>query len=495
MAFPLPEMADDSQERVPTRENFVGQRPVTKSLLLSSSSVVLDWPGREQAFGHAKETARCHFVPAPGGSLEYERTNNLFIEGDNLEALKLLEPEYGGRVKLIYIDPPYNTGREFTFPDRVEQDIDRSGAGQTPQSLDAAGPTSRPAPRHSRWLSMMYPRLALARGLLREDGAIFVSIDDHEAHHLRVLMDMVFGEACFKSCIITRRGVKNVQAQFDNVDTLAVGHEYLMMYARSPSARFRKLALPRAQPRQGVWNNHWRGTDRPTMRYELFSITPTHGQWRWSRERSQRAAENYQKLLEELAESGSEPNSSAVDAWYARELWRTGQRVDLLRLSARGKPEHYVPPSGTQLASDLWTDLRASGKRELQGLFGQAVFQNPKPIALLERILEFTTRSDSEDIVLDFFGGSGTTAEAVFTANARDAGNRRFVLVQRPERLPQPLPLEDGRVLETIAEVALDRIRRAAFRMKPQGQQALSAVGRPAPDLGFRLLRIATDAP
>jgi adenine-specific DNA-methyltransferase len=336
---------------------------------------------------------------------------------------------------MIYIDPPYNTGGDFVYRDRF--------------------PAS-----HADWLSMMLPRLLVARDLLRDDGAIFVSIDDHEAHHLRLVMDEVFGEGCFKNCIVFGRGVKSVQAQFESVGGLTVGHEYILMYAKSPTARFRKLEVPRDEAKPGTWNSHWRGTNRPTMRYELLGITPERGQWRWSRERSLAAAANYERLLRDVGSAAV--TAEQIDAWHLQERQRTRRRVDLLRLSATGRPEHYVPPTDTRLGSDLWTDISPRGSAELTAIFGASVFDNPKPVALLRRMLQFVTDAHTGDLVLDFFAGSCSTAHAVLEQNREDGGNRRFVMVQSPELLCPPRTLEDGTVLRTIADIGRERIRRVA---------------------------------
>jgi len=356
---------------------------------------------------------------------------HLFIEGDNLEALKLLAPALAGRVRMIYIDPPYNTGQGFVYADRQSD---------------------------ANWLTMMYPRLVLARDLLHHDGAIFVSIDDHEVHRLRIIMDEIFGPGCFRNCIIVARGIKSVQAQFTSVTALATGHEYVLVYARTPETRFPNLRVPRETRRPGTWNSHWRGTDRPTMRYPLFGITPSRGQWRWSRERSLAAAANYERMLAELGVTAEEVTQEQIDAWYLEQLAR-GRRVDLLRLSASGKPEHYVPPADTRLASTLWTDLTSKGSRDLADLLGPGIFDNPKPVALVRRMLEWVTRPGAGDIVLDFFAGSCTTAQAVLELNAEDGGGRRFIVVQRPEPTPPDSPARRAGY-GTIAAIGRARIAR-----------------------------------
>ncbi len=387
----------------------------------------LTWPGKEEAMASAASPPRGMLVHEGGDGLP--DAGHIFIEGDNLDALKLLRPAFAGRVRMIYIDPPYNTGQGFVYSDRQS---------------DAA------------WLSMMYPRLVLARELLHDQGAIFVSIDDHELHYLRAIMDEIFGREAFRNCIIVGRGTKSVQAQFAAVASLASGHEYVVMYAKSEGARFANLRVPREERRPGTWNNHWRGTDRPTMRYPLFGIIPERGQWRWSKERSLAAAANYERMLSELGETAETVTQEQIDGWYLNER-RRGRRVDLLRLSSAGKPEHYVPPSDTRLASTLWTDITAKGSRELERLLGPGVFDNPKPVALIRRMLEWVTRPEAGDVVLDFFAGSCTTAHAVLELNAADGGNRRCIVVQQPEPTPPGSPARQAG-FDTIAAIGRARI-------------------------------------
>ncbi len=450
------------------------------------------WAGKGEALRALQLPSCAMLIPARDESSNFDQTQHLFIEGDNLAALKLLAESYLERVKVIYIDPPYNTGNDFVYVDRYTDPLDRYLEITGQKDADGHRLTSKPETSgryHSAWLSMMYPRLVLARELLQDNGLIFVSIDDHEVHNLRMLMNEVFGEDCFKNCIIFRRGVKSVQAQFETVDSLAVGHEYLLMYAKSPKARFKKLYITLDKAKAGRWNNHWRGTNRPTMRYELFGITPTSGQWRWSQERSLRAVANYERMLKEL--EGRELTQPQIDEWYRRECEQQGKEIDLLRLSARGKPEHYVRPSDSKLSSDLWTDLSPRGSADLETLFGCKVFDNPKPVGLIKRLLQFTTEPHSADLILDFFAGSCTTAQAVLELNAADGGDRRFMMVQLPERLREPIVLADPdgpSVLQTIADIGKERIRRVAARLTSR------KASDPPIDLGFKVFKLDYDS-
>ncbi len=323
------------------------------------------------------------------------------VHSENYQALNTMRPKFRERVQCIYIDPPYNTGNdEFVYDDRF---------------------------RHSSWLTMMENRLRLAREWMREDGAIFVSIDDDESHTIRALLNSILGRENFKNLIVVRRGVKNVQAQFESVDALNVGHEYVLLFGKTSRTRFPKVLIGQGR-KLGSWNNHWRGTDRPTMRYELFGIFPKRGQWRWSKERSLQAIENYERMVRELGGDENAITQGQIDQWWFSEYQRTGRKIDLLRLSHSRKPEHYVPPSEGTLLSDLWEDIQASWSRDLQGLFGQEMhFSNPKSVKLVERVV---TLADQGPIILDFFAGSGTTAHAVINLNREDGGRRRYILVE-----------------------------------------------------------------
>ncbi len=418
---------------------------------LAAERYGLSWIGQREAEHAAVSPPRSRLVATDGAATRMDAMPLVLIEGDNLEALKLLLPAQRAQFKLIYIDPPYNTGNRFAFVDRFAGQR-QSGAGD-------------PAARwHSAWLSMMWPRLAVARELLREDGAIFVSIGCEELHTLLALMHAIFGEACFKNIIVIRRGAKNVQAQFDTIDALSRGHEYIVFFARSPQTRFKKLVIPGAERRgalHGTWNNHWRGTERPTMRYALFGMTPERGQWRWGRERSLAAIARYAALCADLG--SAQPDQRAIDRWVARRQAATGARVDLLRLSRAGKPEHYVPPAPGKLASDLWVDLKPNGSSQLRQLFGDArLFETPKSCDLLRRLITFA--SEPGDTVLDFFAGTCATAQAVIELNAATGANRRCVCVQAPVALAQPVDLPDGTRLATIADIGRERIRRAIAR-------------------------------
>jgi adenine-specific DNA-methyltransferase len=347
--------------------------------------------------------------------------DNLIIHGDNLKALKALLPLYAGKIKCIYIDPPYNIGNEkWAYNDNVNSPMMQDWLGKVVDRDDLA--------RHDKWLCMMTPRLKLLRELLSDKGIICISIDDNEIHHLTMIMNEIFGEDNFRNIILIRRGVKSVQAQFDTIDRLATGAEYVVVYSKDQSYKLPTFHIELEESKEGTWNNHWRGTDRPSMRYELFKITPKNGQWRWTKERSLRAIENYKRCLIELKRTDKNILEEEIDGWYQRQA-ENGEEPDLLRLSSTGKPEHYVPPSDTRFASSLWTDLKPNGSQQLKQIFKKVVFENPKSIDLIKRLINFSGATRN-DIILDSFAGTGTTAHAVLALNKENVCSRKFILVE-----------------------------------------------------------------
>ena len=353
------------------------------------------------------------------------KDGNLIIHGDNLHALKALLPRYGGKVNCVYIDPPYNTGNEgWCYNDNVNSELMQRWLKER-REVDRVV-DREDEERHDKWLCMMWPRLQLLHELLAEDGVIFVSIDDNEVHNLRAIMDQIFGEDNFRNCVILRRGAKNVQTQFDKIDRLNVGHEYVLAYSKSPEHRFDALldALPKTRP--GGWNNHWRSTDRGTMRYTLFGISPQQGQWRWGKEGSQQAIANYQQMLKELERNDDNITGEEIDAWY---LGQPDPKPKLLRLSRTGKPEHFVPPSDTRHISSMW-DMIANSGAGFKKIMPDDSFDTPKSAEVIKRIIRFGCGENKNAVVLDSFAGSGTTAQAVLELNKEDGGDRKFILVE-----------------------------------------------------------------
>lgn len=439
------------------------------------------WPGKREAKAEARRPIYKTMIPEPGKSKDWGTTENLYIEGDNLDALKILKETYAGKVKLIYIDPPYNTGHDFVYDDdfaktRGEYDAESGDFNEEGGRLVAN--TEGNGRFHSDWCSMIYPRLLVARDLLTSDGSILLSIDANEVKNLRAICDEIFGTQCFKNCIAVRRGIKNVQAQFDDIAALSQGHEYILLYSRNATNRFPKLSLAH-DGKPGKWDTFWRGTDRPSMRYELFGETPHSGQWRWEKGRAYTAVSNYETFLKDAADSMS------LDEYYLDNLAATNEKMNFVRKNEDGTVQYYVPPSTGKLLSDNWMDLTLSGNET-------DTFDTEKSVAVIQRIVEWLAPQNS--IILDFFSGSGTTAHAAIEANKNDNGQRRFILVQLPESCENnPSAIKHG--YKTLCDLGEDRIDRAGAKIaadidKENEQLKLGAEPKPYPDLGFRVLRI-----
>lgn len=379
----------------------------------------LEFKGKQHIYAHHLTVPYRPLEPDEMRYLHRTGTNdNLIIHGDNLESLKALLPHYANRVNCIYIDPPYNTGNEgWAYNDNVNSPLMQGW-------LSANSPVdNEDLERHDKWLCMMWPRLHILKELLAEDGAIFVSIDDNEQHQLRMLMEEIFGENNFRNVINIRRGVKSVQAQFDLVDKLNTGSEYVLFFTKSEETRFGHLTTNLDEYKAGAWNNHWRGTDRPTMRYQLMGMTPETGQWRWSEPRSLKAIDNYSRMLEEC---GPKPSQTEIDEWWFAQ---SPEKPDLLRMSNANQPQHYVPPSDRRILSSLWTDLIVNESPKMTEAL-EIDFPNPKRTEFVKRVVNYVTRGDKSAIVLDSFAGSGTTAHAVLSLNKEDGGDRKFILVE-----------------------------------------------------------------
>mgnify|MGYP002346390660 FL=1 len=441
------------------------------------------WPDKKKSVLLANAPIAAALRPYREESVDFDNTENLYIEGDNLDVLKLLRETYLNRVKMMYIDPPYNTGNDFVYEDDFAGDTDEflTRDGQYDEQGNRLTPNLDSNGRfHTDWLNMIYPRLRVARDLLADDGVIFISIGDEEAGNLIKVCNDIFGEANFRNQIVVRRGAKSVQAQFDTWDKLGQGLEYILLYTKNSTYRFPKQMKPLDKVKPGGWNNHWRGTDRPTMRYPIFGITPTSGQWRWGKERSEKAIKNYQRMLQETGKTQETITDEDIDKWYAKQNDNT---LDLLRLSRNGKPEHYIAPTNETLLNSSWVDLLIGSSSEITSLFGTAVFDTAKLTAVIKRMLGFV---DKDSIILDFFSGSATTADAVMQLNAKDGGNRKFIMVQIPEPCPENSEAAKAGY-KNICEIGKERIRRAGKKIKEDNKDK---PGIENLDIGFRVLKL-----
>lgn len=490
----ITEMLDEERS---TPEKKVYKRAVNFELLkqMLSPDVVdgdeayeFTWVGKKAAIVEANKPIRKTLRPCVAESKDWDNTENLYIEGDNLEVLKLLQESYLGKVKMIYIDPPYNTGNDFIYADdfRMESEEWKVESGEWSEEGDRLFKNTDTNGRfHSDWCSMIYSRLLLARNLLTDDGVIFISIGDEEVENLRKIADEVFGEANFRNQIIIRRGAKSLQAQFATWDKLGQGHEYILFYTKNSQYRFPKQMKPLEEGKAGGWNNHWRGTDRPTMRYELFGFTPDSGQWRWSKDRSLKAIENYERMLSETGCDSNSVTQEIIDSWYSQQV----EDLDLLRKSSTGKPEHYIAPANDTLLNSSWMDLLVGSSSEIGQLFDTKVFDTAKLTQTISRAIKFT---DKESIILDFFSGSATTAHAVMQLNAEDGGHRKFIMVQLPEKCDEKSEAYKAGY-KNICEIGKERIRRAGEKiLKEQLANNNSTLNSPNSklDIGFRVLKL-----
>lgn len=436
------------------------------------------WPNKKKSVLLANAPINKTLRPCREESVDFDGTENLYIEGDNLEVLKLLQETYLGKIKMIYIDPPYNTGNDFVYEDDFAENTDEylANSGQFDDEGNRLVQNTESNGRfHTDWLNMIYPRLKLAKDLLSDDGVIFISIDDNEVGNLRKVCDEVFGEDNFRNQIVIRRGAKSVQAQFDTWDKLGQGLEYILFYTKRSDYRFPKQMKPLDDEKCGGWNNHWRGTDRPTMRYDIFGITPERGQWRWGKDRSYMAIDNYQRMLNETGQSAESVSQLIIDTWYLKQ----NDEIDLLRLSETGKPEHYIPPTNETLLNSSWVDLLVGSSSEIGQLFSTKVFDTAKLTSIITRMLNFV---NDDSIILDFFSGSATTAHAVMQLNAEDGGKRKFIMVQIPEETSEKSEAYKAGY-KNICEIGKERIRRAAKKIAEENPKAKF-------DGGFRVLKL-----
>ncbi|HID6416823.1 TPA: DNA methyltransferase, partial [Klebsiella pneumoniae] len=266
-----------------------------------------------------------------------------------------------------------------------------------------------------------------------------------------------------RNTIAVRRGIKNVQAQFEDVSALSQGHEYILLYSKNSLSRLPKLSQSHLEQKPGKWDTFWRGTDRPTMRYELFGITPEKGQWRWEKNRTAEAIENYRFFLEKKSQQMS------LDDWFFDNLTSTNKKLNFVRKNDEDVVQYYVPPSDGKILSDNWMDISLSGN--------ETIFDTEKNTDLLERIINWICRS-SNDIVLDFFAGSGTTGHAVLKSNSKNNSNIHYMLIQLPE------PSNKSEFM-TISELTKYRLIESGKKVK-DGNPDWNG------DVGFRVFKLDT---
>ena len=401
---------------------------------------------------------------------------DMVIEGDNLEVLKLLQKSYHAKVKMIYIDPPYNTGNQFIYPDNFREGLATylEFTGQTDESgRKLTVNTENNGRYHSNWLSMMYPRLALARHLLTDDGVIFITVDDNEVHNLRLIMDELFGPENFIACCIWQKifSPKNTARQFSE------DHDYVVIYGRS-GVEWQPNLLPRTEEMEKRYSSPdddsrgpWTSSDLSARNYYSKGtypiVTPS------GREISGPPSGTYWRY--------SELKFKELDAddriWWGED----GNGVPRIKRFLSEVRAGRVPQTLWKF-SDVGHTQEAKKELLKRVTFesSESVYDTPKPTRLIERMLRLSTQPDRDDIVLDFFAGSGTTGEAVWKLNLEDGGNRRFILVQFPE----PTGHDD---FATVADITRARLTGAAASLASEARDKLDAT----PDLGFRSYKLA----
>lgn len=451
----------------------------------------LSWAGKSEAYKVLQTPSTATLIPNPEQSIDWDNAENIFIEGENLEVLKVLQKSYYGKVKMIYIDPPYNTGNDsFIYPDKFsetkEEYLKRIGDKDDDGSMMKEGLFRKNSKEngqyHSNWLNMMLPRLFLARNLLKDDGVIFVSIDDNEQANLKLLMDEIFGEENFRNIITVRRYDKNLNRQFieQGLKTFNIGYEYILCYAKSDNFLFNPIYKDSSEERQtlGYWKGFWNDADRPTMRYDILGYTPENGQWKWSKEKSLEAIKNYQIYQQQFSSKLS-----------IEEYWEnTGRQLSFIRRNGNGQGknkgvENWIPPSNGTLRNTNWTDLFASkNEKEIDGLFDY-----PKNVEVIKNLIY--GGCNDEDIVLDFFAGSGTTAQAVLELNEKESFNCKYICVQLPEKTDEKSDAYDAG-FKTISEITQERIKKVITKIKSKRNGSI--LFSKSNNLGFRKYTLAS---
>lgn len=443
----------------------------------------MNWPGKAECFRTIQQPSMATLVPAKEESVEWDTTENLIIEGDNLEVLKLLQKSYLGKVKMIYIDPPYNTGNDFIYPDNYSESLDtylRYTGQVDSEGRKYATNTEADGRFHSKWMNMMYPRLFLARNLLCEDGVVFVSIDDTEVSNLRKICDEIFGEDQFIANFKWNRVLKAPSLS----GSVRTKYEYVVAYCKNQKMRlFGKASYNTQAP---LWH-------LPNKRQLL--VFPARGiQIKESFTKGDYGGTYKVELLDDMIEfEGFNKDAvriNAHSAWSQAKIDRyieEGFTFEIKKspttmyttLSSEG---NYIAPS------DLITFEECGVKRNTEASEAMKEmgipFDYPKPVSLVKYLVDMVTHEDKSAYILDFFAGSGTTAEAVIESNKADNGNRKFILVQLPEAI-------ENKEYPTIAEITKERVRRVIKNLNIEKSGRLNLDGLDTKqDLGFKAFKL-----
>jgi adenine-specific DNA-methyltransferase len=480
----FPELITEGKEGVAVNLDVLKQLVGDKTVTDAEEKYGLNWHGKRRARQLALTPSTGTLRPCPEDSVDWDTTQNLMIEGDNLEVLKLLQKSYAGKVKLIYIDPPYNTGKDFVYPDNFQDNIKNylELTGQTGEGGKKLSSNTEASGRfHTDWLNMMYPRVRLAKTLLSKNGLLMISTDETEADNLRKLCDEEFGSENFVERIVWKNkyGSGALTKGFANV------HEYILVYSREP---IQEIAAPLDDEQRSSYNQKdekfaKRGgfltqplattskDDRPNLVYPLIhegrEIWPDK-QWIWAKDRLEEAYRNNELVINE---------SGGKFSVRAKQYLRDENGIERL-----GKPLSLMNGPFNQ-----------EGTKDIASLFPEKVFTFPKPTALLKYFVSFVVNGDKtgEGNYLDFFAGSGSFAHAIYSQNSLDGGKRKFIVVQ----LPEPLDAESNEQKiaakfcdklgkpRTIAELTKERLRRAGKKIREENPMF-------AGDLGFRVFKL-----
>lgn len=452
----------------------------------------LFWPGKRAAQALAQIPTTATLIPAPEESVDWDNTKNIFIEGDNLEVLKALQNSYRRKVKMIYIDPPYNTGKEFIYPDKFSEGLQgyleytgqKNEAGENIESKPETG-----GRKHSNWLSMMYPRLQLAKSLLTDDGVVFISIDDNEQSNLKKLCDEVFGEENFIA-VIPRLASPQRFAQEGNIN---ISHDYVIVYSRSDKTKFSNIVIDQVKTKElfidGI-GSYYKGDTKAIVapasqgysaggdydfEYNGKVYKPEDGQgrrnrWFWTKERMEAAAK-----LGILREVG---NGLRMQIYQDKKFEERTNKMT-------SKEEGVKPATFDYMVNNY---SNPNGYADLKKLQLESYFSYPKPLYLIRSFLFIATKKD--DIILDFFSGSGTTAQAVMQYNVEDGSNRTHIQVQLPELIDSKSEAYEAGY-KTITDIAKERIRRAGKKIREDYADKIAQRSTPL-DTGFRVYKLAS---
>lgn len=440
-----------------------------------------EWAGKRRAIAEAQKRSTGTLRPCPEESVNWDSTENLYIEGDNLEVLKLLQDSYLGAVKMIYIDPPYNTGKDFVYKDNYRDNL----SNYLEQTNTTNAVNSEASGRyHTNWLNMMYPRLKLARNLLSDDGLIFISIDDNEVSNLKNICDEIFGE----DNLITQIAWKNKYGAGAKTVGFIEVHEYILCYSKKIITNITSELDSESQKAYNKTDEkfHIRGGymtqplmtnslgDRPNLMYPIeyngVTVYPNK-QWVWSKER----------MLDAINKNEIEFNLQKDGSYSVRSKSYLYDEQGNMR---RGKPLSFMNGPFNQ-----------EGTKDIRSLFeDKAIFDFTKPSALIEYLLslEINDVDDKSYVVLDFFSGSATTAHAIIRLNAKDNGNRKYICVQLPEPTPEDSEARKAG-FATIPEIAKERIRRAGKKIIEEQKtknDGLFAKDAPKLDIGFKVFKL-----